>query len=408
MRNYRVFGSPVLRFSVLIQSTMNTTRRDLIIIGLLFAVLVAFVAYVPRLQTSEQPTGASTYSSDDGGALALFRWTQALGYDSRRLEYRDFMLDQHDAALIMLNPSEAITLDEADQITRWVEDGGMLIVADDASALFGASRTLLRELGVRREVYSSTLMLEHATAVQPLLDQPPASAVPVDTGYVLAPDMDAYVTVLSAASEAVLIGSKRGAGYVYVSSATRPFTNAGLRDPNSAALVLNLLRRVPPGGRVQFDEFHHGHVAPPSTGGILLANPLGWAALYAVLAVGMYLMLSGRRFGRPVPLKAEIARRSSAEYVESMADLFQRGGKRAYILRHFYQSFKRRLARPVGVSPQLDDAAFVHELGRAREVDEPALLALLGRLRDERIGEADLVRVVADAEAMIAQWEQRR
>lgn len=382
-------------------------RRDLIIIGLLFAVLVAFVAYVPRMQAPNEPASASSYASGDEGALALFRWTQALGYDSRRLEYRDFTLDENDAALIMLNPSEAITLDEADAITHWVENGGMLIVADDSSSLFGASRTLLRELDVRRDIYSDTTTLEHATSAQPLLDQPPAGAVPIDTGYVLAPDTNAYVTVLSAAGEAIMIGSKRGAGYVYVSAATRPFTNAGLRDPNSAALVLNLLRRLPPGGRVQFDEYHHGRVAPPSTTGILLANPLGWAALYAVLAVGLYLMLSGRRFGRPVPLKADIARRSSAEYVESMADLFQRGGKRAYILRHFYQSFKRRLARPAGVSPQLDDAAFVHELGRAREVDETALLALLRRLHNERISEADMVRVVADAEAMLAQWERK-
>ncbi len=90
-----------------------------------------------------------------------------------------------------------------------------------------------------------------------------------------------------------------------------------------------------------------------------------------------------------------------------MADLFQRGGKRSYILRHFYQSFKRRLARPAGINPQLDDSAFVRELGRSREVDEPALLALLGRLRNERIGEADLVRTVADAEAMLAQLERK-
>lgn len=382
-------------------------RRDLITIGLLFAVLVAFVAYVPNLQTPSEPDSPTTYASGERGALALYRWTQALGYDGRRLEYRDFTLDQNDAALIMLNPSQAVTLDEADEITQWVENGGMLIVADDSSSLFGASRTLLRALDVRRDVYSNTLTIDQASVAQPVLDQPPAGAVPVDTGYVLAPETNDYVTILSADGAAVLVGSQRGAGYVYVSSATQPFTNAGLRDPNSAVLVLNLLRRVPPGGRIQFDEYHQGRVARPSSGGILLASPWGWAALYAVLAVGLYLMLSGRRFGRPVPLKAEIARRSSAEYVESMADLFQRGGKRAYILRHFYQSFKRRLARPAGVSPQLDDAAFVRELGRAREVDETALLALLARLRNERIGEADLVRVVADAEAMLAQWERR-
>ena len=63
--------------------------------------------------------------------------------------------------------------------------------------------------------------------------------------------------------------------------------------------MLNLLRRVPPGGRVLFDEIHHGYDTPPSAGGAL-TNPWGWAALYALTAVTLYLILTGRRFGRPV------------------------------------------------------------------------------------------------------------
>ena len=73
----------------------------------------------------------------------------------------------------------------------------------------------------------------------------------------------------------------------------------------------------------------------------------------------LFLLLGGRRFGRAVPLKEEHERRSSAEYVESIADLYQRGGKRAYMLRHFYADFKRRLAQPYGINPQVDDREFV-------------------------------------------------
>jgi hypothetical protein len=63
---------------------------------------------------------------------------------------------------------------------------------------------------------------------------------------------------------------------------------------------------------------------------------------------------------------------------------------------------KRKLARPLGVNPQLDDDTFVREIARARPVDEPALLALLGRLRAADPGEAELVRAVADADAYMA------
>jgi hypothetical protein len=164
---------------------------------------------------------------------------------------------------------------------------------------------------------------------------------------------------------------------------------------------------VPPGGRIQFDEYHHGYFTPPSTTGIVLGSPWGWAAAYAVIAIALYLILSGRRFGRPVPLREEIARRSSAEYVESMADLFQRGGKRAYILRHYHAAFKRRLAKPFGANPQLPDQEFVRELARFREMDEPALLALLARLQSQQASEAVLVGAVAEADRFLETTGQK-
>jgi hypothetical protein len=136
---------------------------------------------------------------------------------------------------------------------------------------------------------------------------------------------------------------------------------------------------------------------------VLLGSPLGWAAAYALLATGLYLLLAGRRFGRPVPVKEELARRSSAEYVESMADLLQRAGQRGYILKHYHTMLKRRLAAPAGISPQLDDAAFVRELARFRTVDEQALLTLLARLRSSKISEAELVRAVAQVHEILAE-----
>ena len=103
-----------------------------------------------------------------------------------------------------------------------------------------------------------------------------------------------------------------------------------------------------------------------------------------------------------MPLAEETARRSSAEYVESMADLFQRGGKRAYIGRHYHAAFKRRLARPLGVNPQLDDEEFVRAIARVRPVDEGRLRELLARLGGGRLDEAGLVRAVEEADRFLA------
>ena len=91
-----------------------------------------------------------------------------------------------------------------------------------------------------------------------------------------------------------------------------------------------------------------------------------------------------------------------------MADLFQRGGKRGYILKHYHNAFKRALARKDGINPQLGDAEFARELSRARDIDEPALLALLARLRSAKASEAELVRAVSDADAMAEAFVRSR
>jgi CubicO group peptidase (beta-lactamase class C family) len=152
---------------------------------------------------------------------------------------------------------------------------------------------------------------------------------------------------------------------------------------------------------VLFDEIHHGFVREPSLRTLLLGSPWGWAIVYALLVGAAYLAASGRRFGRPVPLREETARRSSAEYLESMAGLLRRGVKRAYVGQHYRAALKRRLARPLGVSPALDDAAFVAEVAAARPIDVAALRALLARLGRPDLSEADLLRLVAEADLLL-------
>jgi hypothetical protein len=376
-------------------------RRDILIIVGLFLALILFIALGPGRQPQPtEPAQTTTHSSAQEGTLALYNWTRALGYDSRRLEYRAFELDEPDAALIVLNPREPINRTQSRAMLDWVEQGGTLIFADDRTAIFGGSNALLDDLQFDTGVYSTTQVIEQAAPSQPALDQPPTGTALVQTGRMLLPNRDDYVKLLGPADALLIAGIKHGNGYIYLSATTYPFTNEGLRDPENAALVLNMLRRVPAGGRIQFDEYHQGFFTPPSTGKILFGTPWGWAAAYAVAAIALYLILSGRRFGRPVPLKEELARRSSAEYVESMADLFQRSGKREYILRHYHSALKRALARKDGINPQLDDAEFVRELARARPVNEDELLAHLSRLRSGKPSEAEFVRVVSEADAL--------
>jgi hypothetical protein len=381
-------------------------RRDLLLIGGLFAALVLFIVFGPSRQPPQPPAAPTTHSTSERGAQALYEWVGRMGYQPQRLEYREYQPDPEAAALVVLSPSVAITPEEASLTLDWVEQGGTLILADDTSGLFGSGNALLAELKVDIAPYTGTITIERAGTLQPALDQPAVAEAAVQAGRRLVPRRDDYAALIGTPTDLIIAGIRHGEGYVYISATAYPFTNEGLREEQNARLVLNMLRRIPAGGRVLFDEFHHGYMRPPSSAGAALGTPWGWAGAYAALVVAIYLILSGRRFGRPVPLREEVRRRSSAEYVESIADLLLRGGKRGYMLRHYHTAFKRRLARPYGINPALDDTEFVRELARARMVDETHLLSLLSRLRSERATEEELVRTVAEADSYQATGNQ--
>ncbi len=150
-----------------------------------------------------------------------------------------------------------------------------------------------------------------------------------------------------------------------------------------------------------FDEYHHGFRTPPTLRRVAVQQGWAWPALYAVLVCATYIVLTGKRFGRPVPLRSDVTRRSSAEYVQSMATLFRRAGKQDYILQHYRRELKRRLARPYGFVPPDDDEAFARELQRYGGVTEAQAERLSGLLQqlNRQASEEQLVRLVRAVDA---------
>jgi hypothetical protein len=376
------------------------TRRDILLIAGLFVALILFVVFGPARQPPQEANTPTSHSSAAGGALALHSWAEQMGYRAERLEFRDFALDDGADLLFVLGPSTEITAAEARQTLSWVDGGGTLVLASEQSALFGGSNALLDELGVELAVYTTTVTIEQAGPLQPALGAPPVGPAQVRATRMLIPHRSDYAPLVGTPDALLMLGIRHGQGYIFLSSTVYPFTNEGLADQQNARIVLNMLRRVPSGGRIVFDEYHHGYIRPPPAGGSLVATPFGWAGVYVAAAVAMYLALSGRRFGRPVPLREEIQRRSSAEYVESMADLFLRGGKLAFVRDHYHRQLKRRLARSHGVNPQLDDEQFASELDRSAAIDAAELLVLLRRLR-QAADDGALLGALAEADRFL-------
>jgi hypothetical protein len=189
---------------------------------------------------------------------------------------------------------------------------------------------------------------------------------------------------------------------VTVLSTPYPLSNEGLAAADNAALALNLVAGLPPGARIAFDEYHHGFVrgGARSLWRLLLEHYWGWALIYAVLVGYLYLLLRGRRFGRPlVPVAAP--RRSVGEYVASLATLYRRAGQRGYVADRLADQLKRDLAAALGVSPRLPDDAFAEAVAAQRASAPRPLAAVLTRLRDGRhLSEGDLLATVREADAL--------
>ena len=392
--------------------------REILLISALFGVLILFTVYGPGRGTIDtQDVRGSTHSIGDNGALALQRWLETIGYAAPNLEYNEWRIPDDAHALLILNPTKQPILDvEAQEIVRWVREGGTLIAIDERPQSAFTSNRLWPLLEATTVVtQTGAVAAERATATQPLLMAPPVTSVPVNTTNALTLENPGYVTLLQTRFGPTLIGRQEGRGYLYLGVAAHPFTNAGLREPGSAGLVLNLLARIPAGGTILFDEYHHGFAraaaGAPSLRRIALGQWWGWAAIYSVAVVGLYIVLTGRRFGRSVPLQRDVVRRSSAEYVQSMADLLQRARKQQPVAQHFHDGLKRRLARVYRIAAEEDDDLFVRKLFNASNLSQEqagALRQLLEEMRRPGLGDADLVRLVRTADDLAAAGERTR
>lgn len=376
--------------------------RDLLLIVALFGLLIGFTIYGPGSnQANSQDQAGSTHSAGDQGALGLQRWLQSLGYNASNLEYTEWRIPDSAHVLFTIAPDEQITEAQAEETLRWVRNGGTLILVVPNPPLFGNQNKLLDQLQATVVNDNDLEPVERAEAVQPLLTDPPLLSVPVNTQSVLELNRDDYVPLLSSRLGPSVVGLQEGRGYVYLATSVFPFSNQGLRETGSGALILNLLARAPRDATVLFNEFHHGYNTPPTLRGAILRQWWGWSAFYAALVIVLYIILTGRRFGRPVPLRADVARRSSAEYIQSLAMLFRRARKQSYMLEHYRNQLKRRLARPYGFVPPADDAAFVKELQRYHGADDEQaerLRSLLEQFR-QPANDEQMVRLVRTADA---------
>lgn len=182
-------------------------------------------------------------------------------------------------------------------------------------------------------------------------------------------------------------------------------SNSGLKDPDSAALALNLLSALPPGGAIWMDEWHHGRRAAGSSAAgpeaWLQDTPSGRAILFTAAVIFLALLLAGRRFGRPVPLPSDQVRRAPIEHVTALANLNRRAGHHRALMQYYHTSLKRAYGRRYRLDSSLPDELYIARLASYNpDLDSAALLDLLTRLNRGKFTDIQMVQLAREA----AQW----
>lgn len=214
-------------------------------------------------------------------------------------------------------------------------------------------------------------------------------------------------------SGAVLVDYAYGSGKVVILSDPYIVSNGGLKLNDNLQLAINAITARD--GVIAFDEYHQGRgVTENAFAAYFAGTPvLGLAAQIGLLVLLM-LWTSARRFGRPLPL-VQVDRRSSLEFVASMAELQERSRAFDLAIENIYTRTRRVLARLAGLDYNSSRSEIASRVAERSSLDEHKLETLM-RQCEEAINGAtisarqsiDLVRRLRDVEKRLGLLTRQR
>ena len=361
--------------------------------GVLAVITITVLIITTAAPSSSATRTGSVSDTGPGGAAALRHYLDAMGAATRVLQGDTF--EPGDAAvLLLIGGGELVTDADAAKIRSFVRAGGTAIVATDTGIL---ERSVFALFGLRIAGIARPGRLEVAASA--FLD-PPARQMQIDRGVALG--VPASADVLATDGQAPVVAAVyEGRGLFIAAGSIWPFVGGGLAQADNARAILSLVKPAlgASGGGVAFDEYHHGAHASSDVLVLVQETWPGRALVFAAVLTFLYLVLSGRRLGPPVPLEVRPGR-SSLEYVRGFAGLVRRSGRGEIARRRLRADLQHGLARGLGLDPATPFERVLATIGahdRTRAAEARAVDDALARpLRD-----AELLRTVAQIEKLL-------
>jgi hypothetical protein len=421
-------------------------RQRLIIIVTLIAVVLVLVlinvaSYVKVEATpdSESAPDRSTYNGGPTGTRALYDFLRESGYEVARWRESTASLlsssGPKPATVVVVGETKfPFTKVEAREILLWVEAGGRLVIVDRMP-----QRLLLPKSGdwevralmtnfpwtdlnpsdfeaMTREVTpvapsQPTLLARNVETIMPsrfashysFTRLPPTKQTKKtnsessdddedDSNLDTEPEIDSDANQNAAATSPAPVASfvnnhgplvaeyPHGKGRIVLLSDPYLVANNGINRADNLVLAMNAVAAG--GGIIAFDEFHQGR---GSTHNALIQYFEGTpviAICAQLILIGVAIVWSrGTRFGRPLPLP-QVDRRSSLEFVASMAELQQRAKAHDLALENIYARVRRVLVRHAGLNQNSSRTEIARRVASRSKVNEQQLESLMRSCED--------------------------
>jgi hypothetical protein len=179
---------------------------------------------------------------------------------------------------------------------------------------------------------------------------------------------------------AVLVEYPHGKGRIVLLSDPFIVANNGISRADNLQLARNVV--VGNGGLVAFDEYHQGRSATHNALIQYFAGTPVLAICGQLALIGLMVIWSrGKRFARPLPLPT-VDRRSSLEFVDSMAELQQRARAHDLALENIYGRVRRVLVRHAGLNQSSPRAEIAARVARRSGMNQQKLETLMKNCED--------------------------
>jgi hypothetical protein len=322
---------------------MTTTRKR--VVATVAVVVVLVVISLMGARNNQGPPLDPT-STGDLGTRGLVLLLRSLG---QRVDVTSEMPGPDTRVALLL--IDTLNRSRTDELSRWVDQGGTLVVADPRSSLNPSSVVGQTE----GDPFSRDTKRLAGRCSLPALDRV-GSIDP--TGGVVFEQPEGGVGCFGHGRGFFVTAVGQGGGNVVSIGGPAVFVNSIIGKADNSVLAGSLLA-ARPGGRVTFFDPRHldpGAVNPGGrkTLGQLIPGRLKRAFWQLVIAFGLVILLRGRRLGRPV-LEPQPVQLAGSEIVVAVGNLLQQAKQRDAAAGLLRADLRRTLTDRLGLAADAPD-----------------------------------------------------